>query len=71
MRLELEVARVCKAKSKVELSEETVIPRPRLSMIFHGRVMPTSDEKARIARALDGDVAELFPEEASMQRVTP
>ena len=49
--------------SQRELARQTRIHESTLSQIVNGRVVPRSDEKARIAGVLGKDVRELFPED--------
>jgi transcriptional regulator with XRE-family HTH domain len=60
MNLLLEISRLKSGLTKIQLAQRAGLRRDRLSMIVHGWVRPSEDERARIARALGEPEAALF-----------
>ena len=64
--LDLTVARIKLGKSQRLLSWETNISQSILSNIETGFRLPRPEEAAKIARALNTSVRELFPEDSAV-----
>lgn len=60
--MDLRIARVRAAKSQHVLSYETGIPQSVLSLLERGLREPKPKEAARIAKALNVGVRDIFPE---------
>ena len=45
-----------------DLSQKTGVDPARISLIERGYKMPREDEKERIAKALDCEIVDIFPE---------
>lgn len=60
MNLPLEISRLKAGLTKIQLAQRAGLRRDRLSMIVHGWVCPSHDERARIARALGDSETALF-----------
>jgi len=62
--IDLKIARIKREKSQHLLSYETGIAQSVLSLLEQGLRQPKKEETKKIARALNVDVAEIFPDVA-------
>lgn len=58
----LKEARFFKGLNQWDVSIKTGIPQSKLSLIERGYVIPREDEKKKIAKALNCQVKEIFPQ---------
>ena len=58
----LREARFFKGFNQWDISIKTGIPQSRLSLMERGYVMPKDEEKKAIAKALQSNVEEIFPD---------
>ena len=60
--LNLKISRIVKNKSQNLLSYETGIPQTTISLLERGLKQPKPEDARKLAKALDEDPKELFPE---------
>jgi transcriptional regulator with XRE-family HTH domain len=60
--LKIKIARLCRRWNQYDLAKRSGVAQSRISLIESGRVLPSANERGRLAGALGKEPEELFDE---------